>query len=391
VPSMHANISGSQILPSPDLFRPTVRSCLRRICFALPSDPVFAGSVSPYRQILLSPDLFRPTVSGIRCRYSRFCNICFPPLPWHISASDSMLFRISHLTDYHYPAPVAEAYLELRLTPQSRRDQIVKQHSLQIEPSVQVSNYEDYFGNQVSFISLPYRHLRLKISSEALVATTAPPLPTESLELSIQESRQILGSALPFVFDYLQPTEMVKISRESTQWARRYLSGRMILGKGLEDLTRAIWESFEYEKGSTEFSTDLSVVWKQRRGVCQDFAHVMLSVLRTAGLPSRYVCGYIETAPPPSESGAKRLVGSIATHAWVETYIPGQTWVALDPTNNRWCGEQHIAVSFGRDARDAAPIRGTFKGGGRQTLKVRVKVKRLREQPVRRRIEQHGR
>ena len=355
------------------------------------TDPVFAGSVSPYRQILLSPDLFRPTVSGIRCRYSRFCNICFPPLPWHISASDSMLFRISHLTDYHYPAPVAEAYLELRLTPQSRRDQIVKQHALQIEPSVQVSNYEDYFGNQVSFISLPYRHLRLKISSEALVATTAPPLPTESLELSIQESRQILGSALPFVFDYLQPTEMVKISRESTQWARRYLSGRMILGKGLEDLTRAIWESFEYEKGSTEFSTDLSVVWKQRRGVCQDFAHVMLSVLRTAGLPSRYVCGYIETAPPPSESGAKRLVGSIATHAWVETYIPGQTWVALDPTNNRWCGEQHIAVSFGRDARDAAPIRGTFKGGGRQTLKVRVKVKRLREQPVRRRIEQHGR
>jgi len=103
-----------------------------------------------------------------------------------------MLFRVSHLTDYHYPAPVAEAYLELRLTPQSRRDQIVKQHALLIEPSVQVSNYEDYFGNQVSFISLPYRHLRLKISSEALVATTEPPLPTESLELSVQEARQIL-------------------------------------------------------------------------------------------------------------------------------------------------------------------------------------------------------
>jgi transglutaminase-like putative cysteine protease len=290
-----------------------------------------------------------------------------------------MLFRVSHLTDYHYPAPVAEAYLELRLTPQSRRDQIVKQHALLIEPSVQVSNYEDYFGNQVSFISLPFRHLRLKVSSEALVATTERPLPAESLELSVQEARQILGSALPFVFDYLQPTEMVKISRDSAQWARRYLSGRMTLQKGLEELIQAIWESFDYEKGSTEFSTDLSVVWKQRRGVCQDFAHVMLSVLRTAGLPSRYVCGYIETAPPASESGAKRLVGSIATHAWVEVFIPGQTWVALDPTNNRWCGEQHIAVSFGRDARDAAPIRGTFKGGGKQNLKVRVKVKRLRE------------
>jgi len=101
--------------------------------------------------------------------------------------------------------------------------------------------------------------------------------------------------------------------------------------------------------------------------------------LRTAGLPSRYVCGYIETGPSTSDSDGKRLVGSIATHAWVETFVPGQIWVALDPTNNRWCGEQHVAVSFGRDARDAAPVRGTFKGGGRQSLKVRVKVKRLRD------------
>ncbi len=296
-----------------------------------------------------------------------------------------MLFRISHQTDYHYPTPVAEAYLELRLTPLSRRDQIVKRHALVIEPNVQISNYEDYFGNQVSFISLPFRHLRLRISSEALVATTRPPLPVECLELSIQESRQILASALPFVYDYLQPTEMVKISREAAQWARRYLSGRVVLRKGLEELNHAIWESFEYQKGSTEFSTDLSVVWKQRRGVCQDFAHVMLSVLRIAGLPSRYVCGYIETALPESvDSRAPRLVGSIATHAWVETFVPGQTWVALDPTNNRWCGEQHIAVSFGRDARDAAPVHGTFKGGGKQSLKVRVKVRRLREPAVER-------
>jgi transglutaminase-like putative cysteine protease len=113
-----------------------------------------------------------------------------------------MLFRVSHLTDYHYPAQVAEAYLELRLTPLSRRDQIVKRHTLVIEPNVRISNYEDYFGNQVSFISLPFRHLRLSIASEAIVATTQPPLPHESLELSVQESRQILGSALPFVFDY---------------------------------------------------------------------------------------------------------------------------------------------------------------------------------------------
>jgi transglutaminase-like putative cysteine protease len=291
-----------------------------------------------------------------------------------------MLFRVSHLTDYKYPAPVAEAYLELRLTPLNRRDQIVKQHALVIEPSVQISGYEDYFGNQVSFISLPFRHSRLAISSVAIVATTQPPLPLESLDLSVQEARQILGSAMPFVFDYLQPTEMVKMTREAAQWAKRYLGGRVILREGLEQLARAIWEAFEYKKGSTEFSTDLSVVWKQRRGVCQDFAHLMLSILRASGLPSRYVCGYLETAPALDD---QRLVGSLATHAWVEIFVPGQIWVALDPTNNRWCGEQHIAVSFGRDARDAAPIRGTFKGVGRQSMRVRVKVRRLREQPGR--------
>ncbi len=99
----------------------------------------------------------------------------------------------------------------------------------------------------------------------------------------------------------------------------------------------------------------------------------MLSVLRTAGLPARYVCGYIETTPRP---GARRLVGAVATHAWVEVLAPGMEWVALDPTNNQWCGEQHIAVSFGRDFSDATPVRGTFKGSGGQRMSIKVQMKR---------------
>jgi transglutaminase-like putative cysteine protease len=164
------------------------------------------------------------------------------------------------------------------------------------------------------------------------------------------------------------------------QWAKRYLNGRTTLREGLEALNSAIHESFQYRKGATNFSTDVGSIWRDRIGVCQDFAHIMLSVLRTAGLPSRYVCGYIETSPIRGENGeSRRLIGSVATHAWVEVLVPGQQWVALDPTNNRWCGEQHISVSFGRDASEASPIRGTFKGTGRQTMKVQVRVNRVKK------------
>jgi transglutaminase-like putative cysteine protease len=291
-----------------------------------------------------------------------------------------MLFRVTHTTDYRYGEPVAEAYLELRLTPLSREGQTIQEHRLTIEPASRTSGYRDYFGNEVAFLSLPYRHSRLTIRSEALVKTEFKALPEESLELTTQEARQILTGSLPLVFDYLQPTDMVKIGREAVQWAKRYLTGQTVLRKGLENLNRAIYENFQYRKGATNFSTDVSTIWRDRTGVCQDFAHIMLSVLRTAGLPSRYVCGYIETAPPRGDNGeGKRLVGSVATHAWVEVLLPGQHWVALDPTNNRWCGEQHIAVSFGRDASEAAPIRGTFKGSGDQMMKVQVKVIRVKK------------
>jgi transglutaminase-like putative cysteine protease len=288
-----------------------------------------------------------------------------------------MLFKITHTTDYKYSDPVAEAYLELRLTPPVNERQTIFDHEIAIDPVTRVSGYHDYFGNRVDFISLPFRHSRLVIENEAVVETHPVPLPERALELTVQESRQILSSALPFVFDYLQPTEMVKIGREATQWARRFFSGRQILREALEELNHAIHQEFKYSKGATEFSTDLSTVWRARRGVCQDFAHVMLSVLRTAGVPSRYVCGYLQTALP-GDADSSGLVGSLATHAWVEILVPGQIWIALDPTNNRWCGEQHVAVSLGRDADDAAPIRGTFKGSGRQSMKVKVKVAQLK-------------
>jgi transglutaminase-like putative cysteine protease len=193
----------------------------------------------------------------------------------------------------------------------------------------------------------------------------------------VAEARQLFSSVLLDYFDYLQPTQNVPVGGQAATWAKQHLPPGRPLGMALESLNTAIYREFAYRPGTTDNSTPLPIVWKSKRGVCQDFAHIMLSVLRTAGIPSRYVCGYIETEPPRSASG-RRLVGAVATHAWVEVLVPGLEWVALDPTNNRWCAEQHVAVSFGRDNRDAAPVRGTFKGGGEQTMKIRVNMRKVK-------------
>ena len=289
-----------------------------------------------------------------------------------------MEFEITHTTSYKYEHPAAEAYGEARLTPPNLPTQRVLSHRVVIDPDTRTSTYVDCFGNAVAFFSLPYRHRRLSITNHAVVETIPPELPASSLELSVGEARQIFSSAVTDVFDWVQPTEIVQTGSEAVQWAKRYLPVKVSLGEGLTRLNEAIHDSFDYTKGATDNSTALSSIWKERKGVCQDFAHLALSVLRTAGLPSRYVCGYIEAEAPRSGNGgsARALVGALATHAWVEVLLPGMVWVALDPTNRQWLNERYVTVSVGRDSRDATPLRGTFKGSGKQTMNVKVFMKR---------------
>ena len=287
-----------------------------------------------------------------------------------------MLFEITHVTNYTYGHASVEAYTgEARLTPPDLPSQKVLSHRLVIEPDTKTSTYVDHYGNTVHFFSLPFRHRKLSVSNQVTVETRYVERPAESLELCVQEVRQIFSSVLTDIFDFLQPTEVVEIGREAVQWAKRYLRGDMPLGEGLQKLNEAIHDSFDYKKGVTDNATTLSAIWKERKGVCQDFAHVGLSILRTVkATPARYVCGYIETEPP--RAGEKALTGAVATHAWIEVLVPGMTWVALDPTNRQWVNERYVAVSYGRDFRDATPLRGTFTGSGGQVMTVKVTMKR---------------
>lgn len=290
-----------------------------------------------------------------------------------------MLFEITHRTDYRYGRAASEAYIEARLTPPSLPGQEVVDHSIQFLPDAKVSGYVDYFGNHVTFYSMTLRHERLSIVHRSTIRTSEVAHSEAALGVSVAEARQIFTSKLTDLFDYLQPTSAVPTGGPAMEWASRFFPADLPLGDGLEDLNKAIYEKFEYRSGSTDNSTPLNTVWKQKAGVCQDFSHVMLSVLRTAGIPARYVCGYIESDPPKTDDGSTALVGSVATHAWVEAMTPGMKWIALDPTNNQWCGVRHITMAYGRDFEDAAPVRGTFKASGSQQMKVKVTMRRLSE------------
>ncbi len=294
-----------------------------------------------------------------------------------------MLFEVVHRTEYRYGQRASEAYIEARLTPPALDSQAIVSHAIEFAPGNPVSTYDDYFGNPVTFYSLTRRHDRLSITNRITVRTQEVPRPLETLNVSIAEARQLFSSKLTDIFDYLQPTLAVPTGSPAMEWARKFFPGGAPLGKCLESLNRTIYEKFRYDPGATDNFTPLATIWKQRAGVCQDFAHVMLSILRTAGIPARYICGYIESDPPRPNPAAPtvKLIGSLATHAWVEALTPGMSWIALDPTNNQWCGHRHVTVSYGRDFSDATPIRGTFKGSGTKEMKVRVTMKRLGEKP----------
>lgn len=286
-----------------------------------------------------------------------------------------MIFEIFHRTDYRYSLPASEAYLEMRLTPPTTAAQEILEHQLDIVPASDLSEYVDHFGNRTSFFSMTLRHEKLVISNRLKVRTQALALPEELLAVPVADFRQLLRALLPDVYEYLQPTEAVPVGGEAREWSKEWLRGDFSLGQALSGLNAAIFRAFRYEPGSTTNDTPLAQVWKEKRGVCQDFAHILLSVLRTGGIPCRYVCGYIETHPPAE--GGEALVGSVATHAWVEALLPGGAWIALDPTNHCYCAEQHITVAYGRDYSEAAPVKGTFKTSGSQTMKVKVQMKRL--------------
>ncbi|HAV62301.1 MAG TPA: transglutaminase family protein [Verrucomicrobiales bacterium] len=283
-----------------------------------------------------------------------------------------MQFHIVHITEFDYPTPATEAFSELRLRPRDTPHQAVSHHQTRVSPAVLTDDYTDYFGNHVETMSIPFRHQRLTVTSVCDVFTQPRPDPLASLSLSVCEARLLNREQRRFLHDFSRPSRYVTFTPELREMAAELLPDTGDFTGCLLGLNRHIFENFAYTPGVTNVNTSVAGVLERRQGVCQDFAHVMIGVCRLAGIPARYVSGYIETDPAPEDA----LVGATASHAWVEVMAPNGFWVGLDPTNNILEGERHVQIGIGRDYYDVPPMKGTFKGPNRQVLSVDVRMTR---------------
>jgi transglutaminase-like putative cysteine protease len=288
----------------------------------------------------------------------------------------AQLFEITHRTTYDYQSSVTVSHHLLKLSPRRMRRQIVLEQKLELHPQpASTSLHTDYFGNEVMFITVQGAHRQLEVIAYNRVAITPPFIP-DATETSSWESVRGLCrtdrsvSALD-AGEFMFASPLAGVGPAFTDYARSsFPAGRPILAAVL-DLTARIFADFKFDPTATTVSTPLAQVLRQRRGVCQDFAHLQIACLRSLGLPARYVSGYLETLPPP---GQTKLVGSDASHAWIAFFCPGIGWIDVDPTNNVLPSMQHITLGWGRDFGDISPIRGVLTGGDEHSLSVGVDV-----------------
>jgi len=297
-----------------------------------------------------------------------------------------MLLHVTHETRYDYAPPVETAQHLAHLRPMTTASQRLVSHQLAIAPEpAQRSESPDVYGNLRAFFALDSTHDELAVTAESVVETAEPAPPAEAVRALAWEDvrerfRYRKGAAYEGVAsDFVFASTYVPRHDDFAAYARAsFTPGRPLFDAAM-DLTLRMYADFTYDSGSTEISTPAVEALAQRKGVCQDFAHIMIACLRTLGLPARYVSGYLLTQPPP---GRPRLVGADASHAWVSAYLPGTDgapgeWVDFDPTNGRQPGEDYVWLAIGRDYADVSPMRGVLHGGARHTLHVGVTVQPL--------------
>lgn len=311
-----------------------------------------------------------------------------------------MLLHVTHETRYDYAPAVETAQHMAHLRPRDLGWQAVLDHRLAISPApVHCSESDDIYGNRRTFFAFESTHDQLVVTAESLVRTAQPALlPQADARLAWDVVRERFryraGEHDDAASDFVFPSRHVPPHDDFVAYARASFPPGRPLFEAVMELTLRIYRDFEYASGSTEINTPAVKALGQRRGVCQDFAHIMIACCRALGLPARYVSGYLLTQPPP---GQPRLVGADASHAWVEVYLPGRgpdaqhpasgqgDWAGFDPTNGRQPGPDYVVLAVGRDFADVSPMRGVLHGGARHVLNVGVTVQPFEELPAARR------
>jgi len=273
-------------------------------------------------------------------------------------------FNVKHITRYQYPSDVTDSANQIILYPLTLDSQEVKDVKITIEPNTNVDYFYDFFGNKVGMFTIIQPHNTLEIKAEIEVETHPIKLPvlktTPSQEWEILKKKT---TEYPFM-DFIKLEKIEQID-EIQKLVNTIVSTEFSIMEVTTALSSYINENFTYKPGVTNFETQIDEIWKLKVGVCQDFAHLLLAMLRMLGIPARYVSGYIS----PSNH---ELRGEGATHAWVEVYIPNEGWFGNDPTNNCWVSDRHIKIAVGRDFKDCTPVKGTYKGTSVHKLEVSV-------------------
>ena len=290
-----------------------------------------------------------------------------------------MRLRVRHATRYSYGEPVATSHHEAHLVPRDSQGALVLESSVDIQPRpIHRRERRDFFGNHTLTFSLHEPHEQLDVVATSLVDNQRPAPPDldaspswEAIRDQMATMRSQEGLA---AYGLCFPSTRTASTRAVREYARpSFQPGRPVLQVARE-LTARIHRDFKYDPEATGVFTPVDEVLTDRRGVCQDFAHLQIACLRAFGLPARYVSGYLLTRPPP---GHTKLVGADASHAWLSVYLPDHGWVDFDPTNDLLPGDEHVTAAYGRDFGDVTPLKGVILGGGAHEVIVGVDVEVL--------------
>lgn len=279
-----------------------------------------------------------------------------------------MRLSVLHRTTYNYQALVTDSFNEARLRPLDDPWQTCLAFHLATTPLSQPTTHTDFYRNTVHVFEVTQPHRTLMIESRSLVETAPSPLPsvqdTFPFEQLAQSSRDMA------CYEFLQDSAFVTTDVNAWRLALDLAPQRQDVRQTALDLMRGIYTTFDYCTASTQVHTHMRDVLQLRRGVCQDFAHVLIGLCRSLGIPARYVSGYLLTG-----HGSASLRGTEASHAWCEVHLPGWGWLGLDPTNNQVVDERYIRVARGRDYDDVPPTRGTYRGPESRELAVEVEIR----------------
>ena len=298
-----------------------------------------------------------------------------------------MIYRISHRTTYKYAYPVSVGNHVACLKPRSFANNQVVSTTLNIEPAPATCTERiDYFGNCLTFFTIGDPHRTLSVEARSEVVRTgddsylsAPPISWEDSTSTLYQGHTLSQEntlARLEASQYQFESPRIRIRPEFAAYALQSFTPGRPMREALLDLTSRIHRDFRFDSKVTTVRTTVEEVFKKRRGVCQDFAHVQIACLRSLNIAARYVSGYLRTYPPP---GKPRLIGADASHAWVSAYCRSQGWLDMDPTNDVAPIDGHVTLAWGRDYGDVSPLRGLILGGGGHTLKVAVDMEPVDE------------